>query len=156
MRGGAGRLMADYDVVWNGAHRDCDADLLAAEPVVKRSPPPLDRSTGVMDDVVLVLRRSPLLTMAEIAIASGLTTQAVNSALHLLRIHGVVEAIDTLERRAWGGTLLRYRYTGDTRAGGRVRGTRADRSPIRNPRLSKGAAVPAKADRSARRRVPAR
>jgi len=114
-------MTMEYDVIWNGAHHGCDADLLLRPGCAKRTPSLRDREPTV-ELVQFVLEQQPWQTMRAIAAAIGTTTHRVNGALFLLRQRGAVQAKATHEPRAYGGYVHVYRLT-SRHADGRARGT---------------------------------
>jgi hypothetical protein len=96
----------EFEVVFDGAHRHCDADLLTAPALpAKSTPRPVERtSTDVVFDA-LPPRDQAGATVCELMVATQLTHAAVQGALFKLRHWGRCE---TTKERSYMRAPQRY------------------------------------------------
>jgi hypothetical protein len=90
----------EYDVIWNGAHRHCDADLLTAAAIPEKpTPSPRRDGTAVVSDA-LPTRDAAGLTLKELVGKTQLTPAAVHNALYKLRAWGRLQTSTDRSYRA--------------------------------------------------------
>lgn len=90
---------SDYETVWDGAHRNCDADLLfggirSPTPPIDASPLPAPESISERYAVfdVLPTQRDRALSIGEIQIRSGASYSSASQALFRLRKEGILHS----------------------------------------------------------------
>jgi len=108
----------EYEVLFDGVHRDCDADLLCCEPVpVKREHVPIEpshwsithgRAPGATLNAVLACCSKGPATKPAIVRATGFTSWAVDAALRKLQQDEQVHVVGTTRSTARGRWLRQY------------------------------------------------
>lgn len=91
----ASRARPEFEVVWNGVHHNCDADLLnvvaTPEKLAALPRPPKRLDAADLVEAALPTREGQAVTVAEVIATTGLPGSSVSNALYQLRHRGRVK-----------------------------------------------------------------
>jgi len=92
----------EFEVVWDGAHHNGEADLLTPIQVTPRPAPlaPKSRDTTALVEAILPTRELDAVTLMDVVRQTGMTAAAVTHALYQLRHRGRLKTAEHRPLRA--------------------------------------------------------